>query len=201
VDFSPRRVYTAVQDKALQLAEAGPGYYEETNPAIRVAAGTWVSTIDPLASGQAALVGEAPGSTLTFAFRGGQVYLVAQRSAQGGQLLVTLDGETVEGLPRDERGRSYIELYAPQGSQEEGVHSFLLVKDSSPRRRTLRLAVSEFTHPDSMGHVSVVDAFRVGKAASAPFPVFPVILLLIGCVTVGWMLGRSTIANGRRRRR
>ena len=207
VDFSLRRVYTAVQDNAVQLAEAGPGYYEETHPAVSVADGTWTATIDPLASGQAALLGQAPGSTLTFAFRGGQVQLVTQRGPQAGQLLVTLDGENVENLPRDALGRSYVELYASQGSSEEGSHSLLLVKDSSPRRRTLRLTVSEFAHPDSGGRVAVVDAFRVGKAASAPFPVLPVVLLLIGCVGVGWMLGRSTIgrsgsaANGRRRRR
>jgi hypothetical protein len=201
VDFSPRRIYTAVQDKAVQLAEAGPGYYEETNPAVNVAAGRWTSRIDPLASGQSVLTADTPGSTLTFAFRGGEVYLVTRRGPEGGQLLVTLDGENVEGLPRDAQGRSYVELYAPQGGSEEAIASLLLVKDSNPRRRTLRLTVSEFAHPDSAGHEAVVDAFQVGKAASEPFPVLPVILLLLGCVGVGWLLGRSTMVNGRRRRR
>jgi hypothetical protein len=201
VDFSPRRIYTAVQDKAVQLAEAGPGYYEETNPAVNIAAGRWTAQIDPSASGGSVLFGDAPGSTLTFAFRGGEVYLVTRRGPQGGQLLVTLDGENVEGLPRDTRGRSYVELYVPQGDSEEGSASLLLVEDSNPRRRTLRLTVSEFAHPDSAGHEGVVDAFEVGTAASEPFPVLPVILLLLGCVGVGGLLGRSTMVNGRRRRR
>jgi hypothetical protein len=65
----------------------------------------------------------------------------------------------------------------------------------------LRLTVSEFAHPDSAGHEGIVDAFQVSKAASEPFPVLPVILLLLGCVGVGWWLGRSTMVNGRRRRR
>jgi hypothetical protein len=40
---------------------------------------------------------------------------------------------------------------------------------------------------------AVVDAFRGDKSPVETFPVVPVVLLLIGCVLVGWLLGRSTM--------
>jgi len=191
VDFIPRRVYYAVKDKSAQFVEAGPGYYEETHPAVQIAPHAWSAQIDESASGQAVIVGETPESNLTLTFRGGEVYLVARVGPQGGQLVATLDGRNLDGLPIDARERTYIELYAPQ----EETTALLVVGDTSSRRRTLRLAVSEFNHPDSQGHRCAIDAFRVGQDASRPFPVIPVILLLIGCITVGWLLGRSMPRN------
>jgi hypothetical protein len=187
VDFVPRRVYDAVQDRAAQLGEAGPGYFEETHPAVSVAPGRWTAQIDAQASGEAVLVGETPGGHMTFTFRGSEVYLIARSGPQGGQLLITLDGEDVDGLARDKRGRSYLELYAPQETQQ----TLFIAKDGSTRRRTLRLAVSEFAHPDSTGHQCVIDAFQVGKGTNARFPLVPVLSLLVGCVAVGWLLGLS----------
>jgi hypothetical protein len=188
VDFIPRRVYFAIQDKAAQFEEAGPGYYEETSPAVKAAPSKWRPEIDPAASGEAVLVGETPESTLTFAFRGDEVRLIAGVGPQGGQLLVTLDGQNVDSLPLDERKRSYVDLYAPR----ESTRSFLLVSNANGRRRTLRLAVSEFAHPDSSGHQAVIDAFQVGKEGTQRFPVLPVVVLSVGCVAVGWLLGRAT---------
>jgi hypothetical protein len=187
VDFTPRRVYFAVKDKVAQLREAGPGHYEESNPAITVAPGGWRTQIDSQASGEAILVGETPESTLTFSFRGGEVHLIAWSGPQGGQLLTTLDGQNVEGLLLDEQGRSYIELYAPERVQKK----ILVVRDTSPKRRTLRLAVSERAHPDSTGNQCVIDAFQVASEPRERFPTLPVILLLSGCVIVGWFLGCS----------
>jgi hypothetical protein len=189
VDFIPRRVYYAIKDMAAQLNEAGLGYYEETNPAVTAAPGKWTAEIDPQASGGSVLIGETPESTLTFAFRGGEVYLIARSGPSGGRLLVTLDGENVEGLPVDNHGRSYLELYAP----EESTKPFLVVHDTSTRRRTIRLAVSETANPDSQGNACVIDAFRVGRNSAQPFPFVPVILLGVGCVAVGWLLGHSTL--------
>ena len=187
VDFIPRRVYFAIKDKGAQLTEAGPGYYEETNPAVSAASGKWTAQIDPQASGQSVLAAENPGSTLAFTFRGGRVYLVTRTGPRGGQLVLTLDGQNVDGLPVDERKRSYIDLYTP----EQETVSFLLVKDTSARRRTLRLAVSELADVRSAGHECAVDAFRVTQSAE-PFPAVPVVLLSLGCVAVGWLLGHVT---------
>ena len=189
VDFIPRRVYYAVQDKAAQIKEAGPGYIEETSPAITVAAGEWLPRIEPQASGEAVLVSEMAGSNLTLAFRGSEVYLVAWCGPQGGQLLITLDGQDVDDLPTDPRGRSFVELYAPEKTQK----SFLVVKSASARLQTLRLTVSEFNHPDAGGQQCTIDAFQVGEELDRPFPLVPVLVLLAGCIAVGWLLGRATI--------
>ena len=190
VDFIPRRVYFAVKDKAAQLDEAGPGYYEETNPAVDASHGAWRSRIDLQASSQGVLVSDSPGSSLTFAFSGQNVQLVAWAGPQGGRVQVTLDGEDVPGLLTDDRGRSYLELYAPAPTRLV----LPLVQGSSSRRQTLRLVVGETAHPDAQGRQCVIDAFQVNAEPALSFPLIPVIVLVTGCVAVGAMLGRATIA-------
>jgi len=190
VDFIPRRVYFAVKDKAAQLDEAGPGYYEETNPAVDASHGAWRSRIDPRASSQGILVSDSPGSSLTFAFSGQNVQLVAWAGPQGGRVQVTLDGEDIPGLLTDDRGRSYLELYAPTPTRRV----LPLVQGSSSRRQTLRLVVGETAHPDAQGRQCVIDAFQVNAEPALSFPLIPVIVLVTGCVAVGAMLGRATIA-------
>jgi hypothetical protein len=187
VDFVPRRVYFAVKDKAAQLSEAGPGHFEETNPAVVVSPGSWRAQIKPQASGEAVLIGDTPGSNLTFAFSGRQVHLIAWVGPQGGQLLATLDGENIAGLPVDEQGRSYVDLYAAQERQE----SLSIVQDTSARRHTLRLTVSESAHPDSGGKRCAIDAFQVSQKSAKPFPTIPVIGLAIACVVIGGLLSRT----------
>jgi hypothetical protein len=171
------------------MREAGPGYIEETHPAITVASHDWSVRIDPEASGEAVLVSETAGSNLTLAFRGSEVFLVAWCGPQGGQLLVTVDGEDADDLPSDPHGRSYIELYAPERTQK----SFLVVKGANARLQTLRLTVSEFTHPDAGGRQCTIDAFQVVQDSDRRFPLAPVLILLAGSTAVGWFLGRSTI--------
>ncbi|MBN1579510.1 MAG: beta-galactosidase [Anaerolineae bacterium] len=188
VDFTPRRVYLAVKDKADQLSKAGPGYFEETNPAVTAAPGKWQARFDAVASGESVLVGSDTESTLTFTFYGGRVYLSVWCGPQGGQLLVTLDGHNVEGLAVDERGRTYIDLYAV----EKVKKTYPVVEDATSRQRTLRLSVSELAHPDSDGHQCVIDAFQVEPEPEKALPILPIVLLLIGCVVVGWLLGHST---------
>jgi len=191
VDFTPRRVYFAVKDRAAQVKEAGPGYIEETHPAITAPSQEWSPQIKTEASGQAVLVSETQGSHLTLAFRGSQVHLVAWCGPQGGQLLATLDGEQIPGLPTDVRGRSFIELYAPEQAQK----SFLVVESANGRLQTLRLTVGEFAHPDSGGRECTVDAFHIGQETERSFPLVPVSVLLAGCIAVGWFLGRSAIGR------
>lgn len=190
VDFVPRRVYFAVKDKAAQLQEVGPGYYEETNPAIDASHGAWRSRIDPQASGKAVLVSDSPGSSLTFAFFGQTVELIAWAGPQGGRVQVTLDGANVPGLLIDDRGRSYVELYAPTRTR-----LVLPIADgSSAKRQTLRLVVGDIVHPDAQGRECVIDAFQVNAQPGHRFPLIPVILLVTACVAVGALLGRATLA-------
>ncbi len=187
VDFAPRRVYLAVKDKAAQLSKAGPGYFEETHPAVSAAPKAWRAVSNPAASGESVLVGQEPGSTLTFTFYGGRVYLSVWCGPQGGQLLVTLDGQDVEGLALDRWGRSCIDLYEPEAVKK----TYPVVSDETPKQRTLRLSVSELTNPDSTGRQCVIDAFQVKPEPESTLPVLPVVLLAVGCILVGWLLGRS----------
>jgi len=195
VDFIPRRVYFAVKDKALQLSEAGPGYFEETNPAIVASPLQWQAQIAPEASGEAVLIGDTPGGNLTLTFSGRQVYLIAWVGPEGGQLLATLDGENIAGLPLDKEGRSYVDLYAAQDEQAW----LRVIQDTSSRRHTLRLTVSELAHPDSRGRRSVIDAFQVEERSAKPFPTVPTVLLSAAILGVAGLLFR-TIRNARRGR-
>ncbi len=187
VDFVPRRVYFAVKDMAAQLSEAGEGRFEETHSAV-TSSGDWQPRIVPEASGEAVLVSEAAGSSLAFTFSGLQVELIAWVGPQGGRLLATLDGENIDALPQDRQARSFVDLYAPVREQK----SLSIAQGPNARRQTLRLIVSDETHPDSTGSQCVVDGFQVSTSAGAPFPVVPVVLLVGGCVVVGALLGRST---------
>jgi hypothetical protein len=103
---------------------------------------------------------------------------------------VTLDGENIPGLLTDDRGRSYVELYAPTPTRVV----LPLVQGSSARRQTLRFVVGETAHPDAQGRHCVIDAFQVNAAPALSFPLIPVVLLVSACVTVGAMLGRATLA-------
>jgi len=187
VDFTPRRVYLAVKDRSARLREAGPGYFEETHPAVQVSPGGWIAQIDTQASGGAVLSSDRPGSTLAFAFTGENLALVAWTGPDGGQLLVTLDGQGVSGLPVDAQGRSYIDLYAP----ERAVRVFPLVQENDTRLRILRLSVAETANPASGGRMCTVDAFQVEGPKQRTFPLLPVIALSVACAGVGWLLGRS----------
>jgi len=187
VDFTPRRVYYAVKDAAAGLRVAGLGYYEETNPAISGAEG-WQTEIEPRASGQAHLASQTPGASLSFAFKGDRVDLLTHQDAQGGRLLVTLDGRSVTGLDRDGEGRSYVDLYSPHPQWQARVP---LVRGASSGQHVLRLTVAEERNLASAGNRCVVDAFEVALTPRASFPYAPVALLVIGLAAVSWLLYRE----------
>ncbi|MBN1934431.1 MAG: beta-galactosidase [Anaerolineae bacterium] len=191
VDFTPRRQYLAVKDRSAQLRKAGPGYFEETHPAVQVSPGGWLVRIDAQASGGAVLASDVADSTLAFAFDGGVVSLIAWVGPGGGQLLATLDGQTVDGLLVDAQGRSYIDLYAP----ERAAIVLPVVRNADSKQRILRLSVAETSNPASTGRVCEIDAFQVDAPPERSFPVLSVVGFLVACVGVGWLLGRSMTAS------
>jgi polysaccharide biosynthesis protein PslG len=187
VDFVPRRVYLAIKDRTATLNEAGPGTYEETNPAVTVSSGPWHAQIDPRASGEAVLTSDTAGDSLTFTFSGREVQLVAWAGPEGGRLLATLNGKNIAGLDLDEQERSYVELYAPDETQK----TLVIAQTTGTHRQTLRLLVSDQSHPDAAGHTCIIDAFQVNDEMAKPFPTVPVVLLVVACVIVGGVLGRT----------
>jgi len=168
VDFTPRRVYDAVQDATASLLVAPAGHFEETNPAVSPDTG-WHGVIAEQASGQVLLESDNPGASLTFTFRGHSVDLIARRGRLDGRLLVTLDGRNVAGLPLDEQGRSYFDLQAPSPEWQVRLP---IANGLTPGQHVVRLTVSE----DQPGAVNV-DAFEVNAGQPPAFPILPVALL------------------------
>jgi hypothetical protein len=179
VDFTPRRVYDAVQDATGSLFVAPPGHFEETNPAVTAESG-WYGVIAEPASGQALLESTTPGDSLTFTFRGHSVDLIARRGPDQGRLLVTLDGRNVTGLPTDEQGRSYLDL---RDSMTLWQGRLSIASGLGTGQHVVRLTVAE-----GESSICTVDAFEVNAGRPPAFPTLSVALLSAGLVGVAGAL-------------
>ncbi|MFC2030292.1 hypothetical protein ACFLWA_06140 [Chloroflexota bacterium] len=174
LDFTPRRVYDAVQGATSALFVAPHGHFEETHPAVATGSG-WAGVIAPGASGGAIVESDEPGATLTFTFQGRAVDLIARRGPGGSRLLATLDGHSIDGLPTDDEGRTYLDLYA---SEEEWRATLPIAARLAPAQHVVRLTVG-----DGEGAVANVDAFEVSAGQPDP-PVLQVVIVGIGLVAV-----------------
>ena len=160
VGFTPRLLYGAIKKEAEAVRVAGPGQYEVTNPAL-VAQGTWEVIRDDQASGKAFLSGSEPSNSLTITFYGSEIELLVRRSPEAGALLVTLDGKEANRLPRDQQGRSVLDLYS---AADEGWTKVLVAAGLGSRRHVLRLTVSPNRNPSAGGQEVSVDGFVVQDA-------------------------------------
>lgn len=185
-DFTPQRLYFAVQDAAAKPSIAGPGLYQETNPNVKTS-GNWTHVIDDAASGKAFIRSQEPGDSVTFTFRGSGVDLITKRGEQSGQILVSLDGHSVPGLPHDERNQSYIDLYSASTEHQARVP---LIRDASPREHVLRITISDGQHPQSTGHECVIDAFEVIAEEKDNFPTLALSLSVVALIGNGYFLWR-----------
>jgi hypothetical protein len=175
VDFTPRRVYDAVQDATAALFVASAGHFEETNPAVSADL-AWHGVIAAEASGRSYIESDEAGASLTFAFRGQSVDLVARKGPDEGHLLATLDGRNVTGLPTDEQGRSYLNLKAPVTMW----HARLSIASGlATGQHVVRLAVSDREEGECN-----VDAFEVSAGQPPAFPTLTVAGLSVGLLAV-----------------
>jgi hypothetical protein len=179
VDFTPRRVYDAVQDATTVLFVAPPGHFEETSPPVTAQRG-WHNVITPNASGQALIESSESGASLTFTFRGHSVDLIARQGPQEGRLLVTLDGRNVAGLPLDDEGRSYLDLQAQTTAWQARLP---IAKGLAPDQHVVRLTLGG--GEQAQGNV---DAFEVNAGRPPPFPTLAVAVLGIGLLLVAGLL-------------
>lgn len=190
-DFTPRRLYDAVQDATPALIVAPPGHIEETNPAVS-ADSTWYRVIADQASGDSYLESDWPGASLTFTFRGHSVDAIVWQHPQGGHLLVTLDGHNVAGLPVDSLGRSYLELKV----QSSLWQTRLPIASGLPSgQHVLRLTVADW---DPVW--CNVDAFEVDAGQPAAFPVAPTAGLGAGILALAGGLAFDLRRRPRRER-
>jgi len=170
VDFTPRLVYYVVKEAAQELLGAvGPGYYQETSPAV-ILDGQWQAVIEPQASGQAQVVSDAGGTGMTFTFIGENVDLIARLGSDGGRLAVTVDGHAVNDLARNGEGQSYVDLFSPVTRWQQRVP---LVYQLDEGEHTLQLTVLERGNLASEGNLVAIDAFEVttGERSSLPYAV------------------------------
>ena len=189
VDFTPRTMYKAVKDATALLKTAGDGHYEETSAPVATSGG-WQMVLAPQASGGAYVNSDRPGATLTFQFQGEAIDLLTSRGPEAGRCLVTVDGQPVAGLPRDARGRSYIELY--RGERQWQARD-LVATGLGRGPHTLQLSIPEGPSEGAAGPRCSVDGFEV--VASRPsLPIGWLALLL------GVFMGATGLLYARRRR-
>jgi hypothetical protein len=167
VDFTPRLVYYAVRQATEErLDPVWPGYYQETNPAV-IREGEWKAIIEPQASGQAMVVSDAAGSSITLDFVGENVDMIAWQGPDGGRLAVTLDGHPVDGLPRNGESQSYVDLFSPITRWQQLIPLVYQVEDGE---HTLQLSVLERGNLASEGNVTALDALEVSRGERPSFP-------------------------------
>jgi hypothetical protein len=194
VDFTPRLVYLAVKEAAQGvLAPAGPGFYQESNPAVSVS-GDWQPVAEPQASGEAQVLSEAPGSTVTLSFVGENVDLIAPLGPEGGRLAVSLDGHPVDDLPTNGAGQSYVDQFAPVRRWQQRIP---LVYQADDTQHTLVLTVLERANLASEGSLIGIDAFEITRGERTLLPYGTAALLAL----VMLALGTLTLREWRRLRR
>lgn len=188
VDFTPRLVYYRVKGAAEQmLGPVGPGYYQETNPAVSLD-GRWLAEIETRASGQAHVTSDIGGANLTFTFVGENVDVIAWRGPDGGRLGVTLDGRRVDGLPRNGEGQSYVDLFSPVTRWQQRIP---LVHQVELAEHTLQLSVLATPNLASEGNRVAIDAFEVTTGERPSVSYVLAAALGLAMVVVGGMTFRE----------
>ncbi|MCD6521131.1 MAG: hypothetical protein J7M05_14540, partial [Anaerolineae bacterium] len=185
--FVPRPLYFAVQDATRRLGVAQPGLHQETSPAVK-RYGRWWNAIDRHALGRGYFWSDVPGASLTLTFDGVGVDLITRKGPRAGRLLVSLDGRSVPGLPTNAQGQSYIDLYSPFAQERVRLS---LVRRLHPGDHVLRLTVAEAHHPNATGRICALDAFEVLAEEERPFPLVPLLAVLLGLALDGWLLWRT----------
>ncbi|HUW97109.1 MAG TPA: hypothetical protein VMW58_15105 [Anaerolineae bacterium] len=178
VDFTPRLVYHAIKEAAVDfLRPVGPGYYQETNPAL-VLNGDWEAVIEPQASGEAQVMSDAGGSTATLSFVGENADLIATLGPKGGRLAVSLDKRPVDNLPRNGDGQSYVDLFSPVRRWQQRIP---LVYQADDAEHTLVLTVLERANLASEGNLIAIDGLEItrGERPSLPYASAAVLALVV----------------------
>jgi hypothetical protein len=128
------------------------------------------------ASGRSYIESDEAGASLTFAFRGHSVDLVARKGPNEGHLLATLDGRNVTGLPTDELGRSYLDLNASVTMWQARLS---IASGLATGQHVVRLAVSDREEGECN-----VDALEVSAGQPPAFPTLTVAGLSLGLLAV-----------------
>lgn len=192
IDFTPRPVYYAVSTAAARLKVAGPGFIEESNPAVTWNFG-WAPASNKQASGESYVVNVAPSASMTVRFYGDGIILITRKEPNGGLLLARLDGATIDQLPADENGESYIDLRSDEDAWGQRV---TIANGLSLDEHTLELSMAPNQSGLTENPQCVVDGFEILAAARPAFPTIQVVVL--GILVIG--LSALVLVDWRARR-
>ncbi|MBU0490525.1 MAG: endo-1,4-beta-xylanase [Chloroflexi bacterium] len=185
VDFAPRLVYRALEEMTTAVQVAGPGLIQESAPAVTTT-GAWQTVVSDQASAGAYLTSEDPDASLVLAFEGGAVDLVTMRTPQSGILYVAVNGSPVPDLPKDARGRSFLDLYA---NPAEWQVRLPLVQGLSNGSYQLEITLSHERNPASLGTTAVIDGLVIRSGSPQP-PPYGLVAALTLCLLLdlGWLI-------------
>ena len=189
VDFTPRLAYHAVREATQGIRIAGPGYHQETSPAVAYGAQAspvpgsdtgWEPRIAPRASAQADVIASRPGAVLRFTFRGTGVELITRQAPDSGRLAVAIDGRPVPGFPVTEADRSVLDLRADSERWQVRVP---IAADLAPGGHVLELKVLE--------PPVTVDGFVVRGGNAPIWPLRRLALFSLGLLIAVWLVYRD----------
>lgn len=182
-NFATRPLYVRVSEAASAYQTVGPGEYQESAPAASYQ-GNWRLRVDARASGTTMQVADAPNSKVSLKFWGESLTLIARRGPNAGRLYVSLGGQPVPGLARDNFGSSFVDLFNPTEAWQVQIP---IVKNLGRGAHSIELT------GDGRGEVNI-DGFIVeaGEEPTAPWIPFTIAAIaLVGFVTLFVMLWRK----------
>lgn len=127
-DFSPRPVYTAVQQLAAEPPVAKVGLISPRSPAVRYSAG-WQQAAGGADAGMSA---QGAGQWLELAFRGAGVSLLAPGGQAGTRLAVAVDGQQRQALDLNEGAPGSPGRYSLARGLADGTHTLRLQTEAGP---------------------------------------------------------------------
>ena len=192
-NFAPRPVLTAMQELMRAPPDLGPGYHQETHPALNWES-EWIDIEDEHYSLGQARGSPLAGARLRFRFRGTAVSLVVNKGPDKGIALVRINGSQslAHRLDKDAGGQAILDLYAPEDRWQEEV----LLADRLPDRvHDVEVVVKGEHSPQSSASGIDIDAVVVVRER----PLWPYVTLgglyvgffaALGWVLTGWLRQR-----------
>ncbi len=192
-DFAPRPVLTAMQELMRAPPVLGPGYHQETHPALNWES-EWIDIEHERYSLGQARGSPLAGARLRFRFRGTAVSLVVNKGPDKGIALVRINGSQslAHRLDKDAGGQAILDLYAPEDRWQEEV----LLADRLPDRvHDVEVVVKGEHSPQSSASGIDIDAVVVVRER----PLWPYVTLgglyvgffaALGWVLTGWLRQR-----------
>ena len=192
-EFAPRPVLTALQQAMRAPPVLGPGYHQETHPALTWE-GDWLDIGGANYSLDQARGSPQAGARLRFRFQGTAVSLVVRKGPDTGIALVRINGSQAlaHRLDKDAGGQAVLDLYAPEDQWQQEV----LLADRLPDREHLvEIDITGRRNQLSSDTGVDIDAIVIVRER----PLWPYVL--VGGLYVGFALAFGWILTGWLRKR